>query len=102
MVLWGVTTGRRSEDDWWFRGGVAPLFPEQWERLREGLPPADRDGDIVAAYARLLGDPDPEVLPTRGAGLVHMGVPVTRVASDRLSSTPATKTRTSRWRSPGW
>ena len=61
MVLWGVTTGRRSEDDWWFRGGVAPLFPEQWERLREGLPPADRDGDVVAAYARLLCDPDPEV-----------------------------------------
>ncbi len=61
MVLWGVTTGRRSEEDWWFRGGVSPLFPEQWERLRDALPPPDRDGDIVAAYATLLRDPDPEV-----------------------------------------
>jgi proline iminopeptidase len=61
MVLWGVTTGRRSEEDWWFRGGVAPLFPQQWERLREALPPSHRDGDIVAAYARLLRDPDADV-----------------------------------------
>jgi proline iminopeptidase len=61
MVLWGVTTGRRSEDDWWFRGGVAPLFPQQWARLRDALPPSDRDGDIVAAYARLLRDPDADV-----------------------------------------
>lgn len=61
MVLWGVTTGRRSETDWQFRGGVAPLVPEQWERLRSGVPAADRHGDIVEAYARLLHDPEPEV-----------------------------------------
>jgi proline iminopeptidase len=61
MVLWGVTTGRRSETDWLFRGGVAPLVPEQWERLLSGVPAADRGGDIVERYARLLHDPDPEV-----------------------------------------
>ena len=61
IVLWGVTTGRRSEADWWFRGGVAPLFPEQWERLRAGVPEAERDEDIVEAYSRMLHDPDPEV-----------------------------------------
>ena len=61
MILWGITTGRRTEADWLFRGGVAPLFPAQWEALREGLPAADRDGDIVEAYSRLLHDPDPEV-----------------------------------------
>src|SRR5205823_7167532 len=44
LILWGVTTGRRSEADWLFRGRVAPLFPEQWDRLVEALPPADRDG----------------------------------------------------------
>jgi proline iminopeptidase len=42
MVLFGVTTGRRCEFDWLFRGGVAVLFPEQWERLRAALPAADR------------------------------------------------------------
>lgn len=61
MILWGVTTGRRAECDWLFRGGVAPLFPEQWECLRAGVPAAERDGDIVAAYSRMLHDPDPEV-----------------------------------------
>ena len=66
MVLWGVTTGRREEWDWLFRGGVGVLFPEEWERLRAGLPAADRDGDIVAAYNRLLFDPDP-IVRRRGA-----------------------------------
>ena len=61
LVLWGVTTGRRSEADWLFRDGLAPLFPAQWERRLEGLPPDRRDGDVVAAYARLLFDPDPAV-----------------------------------------
>ena len=61
MILWGVTTGRRVEADWLFRGGVAVLFPEQWERLRAGVPQAERDGDIVEAYSRLLHDSEPEV-----------------------------------------
>jgi proline iminopeptidase len=61
MVLAGVTTGRRSEFDWLFRGGVALLFPEQWERLLAALPPSRRDGDIVDAYHRLLEDEDSEV-----------------------------------------
>jgi len=58
MILLGVTTGRHSEIDWLFRGGVAILFPEQWDNLRAGLPAAERDGDIVEAYSRLLNDPD--------------------------------------------
>jgi len=60
MILFGVTTGRRKEFDWWFRGGAAVLLPAQWERLRAAVPAADRDGDIVEAYHRLLHDPDPE------------------------------------------
>jgi proline iminopeptidase len=58
IVLWGATTGRRKEFDWLFRGGVAVLFPEQWQRLCDALPLADRDSDIVEAYHRLLNDPD--------------------------------------------
>ncbi|HEX9122136.1 MAG TPA: prolyl aminopeptidase [Actinomycetota bacterium] len=61
MVLWGVTTGRRVEVDWLFRGGVAVLFPEQWERLRAAVLTSDRDGGIVEAYSRMLHDPDPRV-----------------------------------------
>jgi proline iminopeptidase len=58
MILFGVTTGRHSEIDWLFRGGVSIFFPEQWDRLRMALPAFERDGDILAAYYRLLNDPD--------------------------------------------
>jgi proline iminopeptidase len=61
IILFGVTTGRRREFDWLFRGGVAILFPEQWDRLRAALPAADRDGVIVEAYHRLLNHPDPAI-----------------------------------------
>jgi proline iminopeptidase len=60
LVLWGVTTGRHEEFDWVARGGLARLFPEQWERLREALPAEDRH-DVLAGYHRLLHDPDPAV-----------------------------------------
>jgi proline iminopeptidase len=61
MVLFGVTTGRHAEFDWLFRGGVAIFFPEQWDQLLAALPPDERGGDVVAAYSRLLNDPDPGV-----------------------------------------
>jgi proline iminopeptidase len=60
IVISGVTTTRRSEIDWLYRG-VARLFPEEWERFRAGVPVVDRDGDLVAAYARLMEDLDPLV-----------------------------------------
>ncbi|HEV7465212.1 MAG TPA: prolyl aminopeptidase [Candidatus Dormibacteraeota bacterium] len=60
IVIPGVTTTRRSEIDWLYRG-VRWFFPEQWERFRLGVPEADRDGDLVAAYARLMENPDPAV-----------------------------------------
>ena len=58
IILFGVTTGRRREFDWSFRGGLADLFPQEWQNLRDGLPVADRDGDIVEAYSRLLNHRD--------------------------------------------
>ena len=64
LVLFGVTTGRRSEVDWLFRGGLATAFPLQWQRLLDGLPAGERDGDIVAAYYRHLNHTDPAVRAT--------------------------------------
>lgn len=58
MILFGVTTGRHSEINWLFRGGVSIFFPHAWERLRTALPVTERDGDIVAAYHRRLNDAD--------------------------------------------
>ncbi|HEX5565653.1 MAG TPA: prolyl aminopeptidase [Streptomyces sp.] len=63
IVISGVTTTRRSEIDWLYRG-VGRFFPEQWERFLDGAPGVPRDGDgptLVAAYARLLEHPDAAV-----------------------------------------
>jgi len=60
MVLAGIATGRRAETDLLTRG-LGRLFPEKWARFRNGVPPQQRDGDLAAAYARLLDDPDPAV-----------------------------------------
>ena len=59
IVIASVTTSRRSEIDWLYRG-VGRFFPEEWERFRAGAPDAGR-GDLVAAYARLMENPDPLV-----------------------------------------
>jgi len=59
IVISGVTTTRRSEIDWLYRG-VGRFFPESWERFREGVPDAD-PSDLVAAYARLMESPRQDV-----------------------------------------
>ena len=61
MILFGVTTGRHSEVEWTFRGGLALFFPKQWERVLAAVPPDSRGDDIVDAYKRLLNDRDPDV-----------------------------------------
>jgi proline iminopeptidase len=60
IVLLSVTTTRRSEIDWLYRG-VARFFPGEWEGFRAGVPENERDGDLVAAYSRLMESPDPAV-----------------------------------------
>ncbi|MGW3243193.1 prolyl aminopeptidase [Streptomyces sp. NPDC001070] len=60
IVIVGVTTTRREEIDWLYRG-VARLIPGPWEAFRDALPPEDRDGDLVAAYDRLVNGPDAAV-----------------------------------------
>jgi proline iminopeptidase len=60
IVILGVTTTRRSETDWLYHG-VGRFFPAEWARFRDGVPERERDGDLVAAYARLMESPDPNV-----------------------------------------
>ena len=57
MVLFGVTTGRHSEVEWAFRGGLSRFFPEQWSRLATFA----GEADVVGAIARMLSDPDERV-----------------------------------------
>lgn len=60
IVISAVTTTRRAEIDWLYRG-LSRFFPEEWERFRAGVAEIDRDGDLVAAYSRLLEDRDHQV-----------------------------------------
>lgn len=57
MVLFSVATTTHRDARWVTRD-MGRYFPEQWARFREGVPEADRDGDLVAAYYRLLNDRD--------------------------------------------
>lgn len=60
IVIPSVTMSRRSEIDWLYRG-VGRFFPEEWGRFRAGVPEAERDGDLLASYARLMEDPEADV-----------------------------------------
>ncbi|MGA8114911.1 MAG: prolyl aminopeptidase [Actinocatenispora sp.] len=60
LVLFSVVTTSRREVEWVTRD-MGRVFPEEWARFRDGVPPADRDGNLAEAYSRLLHDPDPDV-----------------------------------------
>lgn len=60
MVLGAVTAGTRRETEWITRD-MGRVFPREWERFTAAVPAAERDGDLAAAYARLLASPDPGV-----------------------------------------
>jgi proline iminopeptidase len=60
MVLFSVVMTSTREVRWvtWDMGR---FFPEEWARFRDGVPTAERNGDLVAAYRVLLRDSDPDV-----------------------------------------
>jgi pimeloyl-ACP methyl ester carboxylesterase len=66
IVISGVTMTRRSEIDWLYRG-LYRFFPQEWERFRGGAGETAAGGDLIAAYGRLMADPDPAV---RARGLL--------------------------------
>jgi proline iminopeptidase len=61
MVLLALATGRRLETDlltWGLRG----WFPDAWDAFVGDLTAEERAGDIAAAFAERLADPDPAVV----------------------------------------
>jgi proline iminopeptidase len=60
VVLAAVCLTQRS-DIHWLSHGVGRYFPAEWAQFRDGVPPADRNGNLVDAYARLLSHADPDV-----------------------------------------
>lgn len=60
LLVAGVTMTRQTEIDWLYRG-LGRFFPEEWARFQSAVPAADRNGDLVNVYYRLLLDPDPAI-----------------------------------------
>ncbi|MGB3603668.1 MAG: prolyl aminopeptidase [Gordonia sp. (in: high G+C Gram-positive bacteria)] len=58
LVLRGIFLLRRSEIDWYYNGGAANIYPDLWETYLDPIPADERDGDLVAAYHRLLTGDD--------------------------------------------
>lgn len=50
----------RAGVDWLYRG-VGRFRPEAWDRFRDTVPENERDGDLLAAYARLMENPDRQI-----------------------------------------
>lgn len=60
LVLTGLATGSRAEVAVLTRG-LGRYFPDAYSRFLAGVPRQERDGDLSAAYRRLLASPDPGV-----------------------------------------
>lgn len=53
LVFNSVTMTRRQEIRWLYHD-AGRFYPDAWKRFRSGVPAGERDGDLVAAYYRLL------------------------------------------------
>ena len=60
LLLGSVVTTTRSEVEWVTRT-MGRVFPEKWKAFRDHLPSDLREGELAAAYHRLLMDPDPNI-----------------------------------------
>jgi proline iminopeptidase len=57
IILTAVVIADHTGVDWLYRG-VGRLRPAAWERFRDGVPEAERDGHLPTAYSRLMENPD--------------------------------------------
>ncbi|RII09246.1 Proline iminopeptidase [Streptomyces sp. YIM 130001] len=60
MVIPAVTTTSPGEIDWLYRG-AGRFHPEAWDRFRDAVPEHDRAEGLLAAYSRLMENPDRKV-----------------------------------------
>jgi len=57
LVLRGLFTMTRAELDWFYGGGAARFYPEEWAEFVAPIPEAER-GDLIGAYYRRLTGAD--------------------------------------------
>jgi proline iminopeptidase len=57
LVLRGIFLLRQLELTWFYQFGASLLFPDQWQKFLEPIPPAERH-DLLGAFHRRLRSPD--------------------------------------------
>lgn len=55
-AVFGSVTMSRASDIHWLYHEAGRFVPEAWAKFRAGVPPDERDGDLVDAYYRLLNE----------------------------------------------
>lgn len=58
LVLRGIFLLRRKEIDWYYNGAAGFVYPDEWEKFLAPVPVAERGGDMIEIYHRLLHSPD--------------------------------------------
>jgi len=56
LILRGVFLMTRAELDWFYGGGAAQFWPEQWEKFLDPIPVDERHDMVLAYHKRLFGD----------------------------------------------
>jgi proline iminopeptidase len=57
MIIRGIFLARKQDLDWYIKeDGVARIYPEQWQRLADSVPPMSRTNMIEALYHALQGE----------------------------------------------
>jgi proline iminopeptidase len=82
LILFSVTTTSSREVEWVTRG-IGRLLPGPWARFRDFLPPSEREGNLAAAYARLLADPDSSIRERAAYEWCRWDDAQTRAGTDR-------------------
>ncbi len=60
LILRGIFTLRKTELDWYYQGGAAAIFPDEWEKFLAPIPAPEQD-NLIAAYYHQLTSKDLEV-----------------------------------------
>ncbi len=56
MLLDGIWTASRQENDWLDKGGFKTFFPDAWEAYRSSVPPKFETDPSAYHFKRILGD----------------------------------------------
>ena len=89
LVLRGVFLMTQTELDWFYAGGAAVFFPEEWRKVISVLEPEERE-DVIGAYnRRLFGNDEAQVTRFARIWTAWESALATLEPRDSIGSTPA-------------